>query len=163
VRLIHGLKYSGWISLAPRLGELMREAARRIEKEYAVLVPVPLAPARLRERGFNQARLLAEGLGSVLGWPVRDILERRRPGAVQARSGRRKRAVNVAGAYRVRPHLLSELEPTAGSLEPPVLLVDDVITTGATIIACAASLEAADIACAGAVSFARTPPRVPGT
>jgi ComF family protein len=153
-RLVHGLKYGGWTSLGARMGALMAPAARRVCPSPALLVPVPLTPARLRERGYNQALLLAEGLNRELGWSVGPILIRTRTGRRQARSDRRERAHNVAGAFR----LASGRSDPSGST---ALLVDDVITTGATLAACCQALLAAGIPCAGAVSFARTPPRSP--
>jgi predicted amidophosphoribosyltransferase len=138
------------------MGALMAPAASRVCPGPALLVPVPLTPARLRERGFNQARLLAEGLGRELGWPVQSILARTRMGRRQARSGRRERADNVAGAFQVIPGRFDRFDG-------PVLLVDDVITTGATLGECCQALGNAGVPCAGAVSFARTPPRSPVT
>jgi ComF family protein len=152
-RLVHGLKYGGWTSLGARMGALMAPAARRVCPSPALLVPVPLTPSRLRERGYNQSLLLAEGLGRELGWSVGPILIRTRAGRRQARSDRRERAHNVAGVFR----LASRSDPSG----PTVLLVDDVITTGATLAACCQAVIAAGIPCAGAVSFARTPPRSP--
>lgn len=160
--LVHGLKYRGWTSLASRMGELMAPAARRLAPGPALLVPVPLARARLRERGYNQAGLLAEQLARELGWPCRTALIRRRQGRRQVRSGRADRALNVQGVFRVDPSFLAEAGAKHGLAELPLVLVDDVITTGATACACAATLEAAGFRCAGVVSFARTPPRVPG-
>ena len=160
--LVHGLKYRGWTSLAPWMGELMAPAVRRLVDGPALLVPVPLAPARLRERGYNQAELLAEALARELGWPCRAALIRRRQGRRQVRSGRADRALNVQGAFRIDPSFLAAAGANDGLEELPLVLVDDVITTGATACACAAALEAAGLGCVGAVSFARTPPRVPG-
>jgi predicted amidophosphoribosyltransferase len=162
VRIVHGLKYAGWTALAPRMGALMAPVARRLGTQHTVLVPVPLTPARLRERGFNQARLLAEGVGAELGWPVESILRRTSADRQQARSGRKERALNVAGAYRVVPSGASAAGPGPTESGRVVLVVDDVITTGATIAACATALAGCGIRCLGAVSFARTPPRSPG-
>lgn len=162
VRIVHGLKYAGWTSLAPRMGALMAPVARGLGTRDTVLIPVPLAPARLRERGFNQAHLLADGVGAALGWPVEPLLARAGSDRRQARSGRRERALNVAGAYHVVPPGRSA---GAGGLlgsGREVLVVDDVITTGATIAACAETLASCGLRCLGAVSFARTPPGSPG-
>ncbi|MGW8283088.1 MAG: ComF family protein [Gemmatimonadota bacterium] len=160
--LIHGLKYRGWTSLAARMGQLMVPAARRLTDGPALLVPVPLSPARLRERGYNQAGLLASALASELGWPCRPVLQRGRQGRRQVRSGRASRERNVQGAFRVARSFLAEARDDPGLTELPAVLVDDVITTGATVGECAAELEDSGLQCAGAVSFARTPPRIPG-
>jgi ComF family protein len=156
-RLVHGLKYQGWTTLAPRMGALMAPSARRVHPGPGpgLLVPVPLSRSRLRERGYNQALLLAEGLGQALDWPVRQVLARVRNGGRQAGSGRWERAVNVAGAFRLN----SGMSYPAGT---PVLLVDDVITTGSTLAECCQALLDAGVSCAGGVSFARTPPSCPG-
>lgn len=160
--LVYGLKYRGWTSLASLMGEEMAPAARRLLRGAAVLVPVPLSPARLRERGYNQARLLSDALARQLDWPCREALSRTRHGRRQARSGRADRARNVEGAFEVSRAFLAEVSATRCLSRLPMVLVDDVITTGATAAACAATLEAAGFACAGVVSFARTPPRIPG-
>jgi predicted amidophosphoribosyltransferase len=117
------------------------------------LVPVPLAPARLRERGFNQAALLARVLARGTGWPVSPLLRRTRGGPALARLGRHEREQAASGAYW--------LDPAAQELlghGPAVLLVDDVITTGATGVACSDALAAGGAHCLGIVSFARTNP-----
>ncbi|MEJ2483257.1 MAG: phosphoribosyltransferase family protein [Gemmatimonadota bacterium] len=151
---MHGLKYGGWTALGERMGALMVPAALRVCPGPALLVPVPLTPSRLRERGYNQALLLAKGLERELGWPVRPVLRRVRTGRGQARSDRKQRARNVAGVFRPEPGRLYRSGP-------PVVLVDDVLTTGATLAECCQALRAAGVPCAGAVSFARTPPRRP--
>ncbi len=160
--LVHGLKYRGWTALAARMGKLMVPAARRLDPGPALLVPVPLAPARLRERGFNQAQLLADSLAGELGWPCVTALTRGRQGRRQVRSGRADRASNVQEAFQVAPSFLVGAATPHVPAHLPIVIVDDVITTGATAGACAAALEAAGLRCSGAVSFVRTPPRVPG-
>lgn len=110
----------------------------------AVLVPVPLAPARLADRGFNQAALIARELGTLWGLPVHDCLERADGPATQRGSGATTRRTQVRGAFRARA-------------EVPLhaVLVDDVVTTGATLTAAARALRAAGCARVGAVSLAR--------
>ena len=132
----------------------MLPSARRLAAESApVLVPVPLTAARRRERGFNQAELLALALSHRTGWPVEQVLRKNRGGPALARLDRRRREQAAEGAYSVRPGALEALGP-----HPAVLIVDDVITTGATGTACAEVLEAAGSECLGIVSFARTNP-----
>lgn len=114
------------------------------------LVPVPLHPRRLRRRAFNQAALLAGELARRTGLAVWDGLSRFGPAGTQVGRGRAERAAGVAGAIAVR----------AG--EPPparALLVDDVVTTGATLAACAAALRRAGTRQVAAVAYARTPGR----
>ncbi len=170
-QLLRGLKYRGWTALGPRMGAAMRPAALRLVPDgTALLVPVPLAAARRRERGFNQASVLANGLGEVTGWPVVELLKRRRAGPTQASLGRRARSRRVdclyhldRGALRGIPGGGARAGPEGGgagsSALAPVLLVDDVVTTGATASACAAALERSGLTCAGIVSFARALPR----
>lgn len=113
------------------------------------LVPVPLSPGRLRERGFNQAEALAAALGGAAGWPVVPALQRRRPGRRQARLGQRGRSANVRGLFGLAGGSDAPLPP------PRALIVDDVVTTGATAAACARALREAGSVPVGMVSFAR--------
>lgn len=163
-RLVRALKYSGWTALADRMGPSMAPAARRVAgtgdgaADPPRLVPVPLAPSRRRRRGFNQARRLARPLGRELGWPVDSALQRRRRGRPQARLGRASRGENVAGAFAASP------APPGGGEPPVAVIVDDVVTTGATAGACAGALRRAGWRPAGVVAFARavgTEPRPP--
>jgi len=132
----------------------MLPAARRLGGEARpILVPVPLAPARRRERGFNQAELLAEALSRLTGWTVSPLLQRSRGGPALARLGRRQREQVTAGAYALGP---GSADLTRTQIR--VLIVDDVITTGATGVACAEVLDAGGVECLGIVSFARTNP-----
>jgi ComF family protein len=132
---IQALKFGGRRSLGPLLGRFM---ARQLAAELAAveaLVPVPLYPARQRERGFNQSRLIATGLAGELGVPVLDgLLVRRLPTRQQARLGavaRRDNLVEAIACGRAPPRDLT------------LCLVDDVMTTGATLDACALALRRA--------------------
>lgn len=111
-------------------------AARYPFAPGALLVPVPLHPVRLRSRGFNQALLLARPLGRALGLPVAPrALRRIRRTQAQPGLGAAERRVNLAGAFVVcHPATVSGRH---------VVLVDDVLTTGATANACAGALRAA--------------------
>ncbi len=117
----------------------------------AVLVPVPLGAARRRKRGYNQSALIGAELARVWGVPVRhDVLARTREEPPQRGAGRTVRARQAAGAFDVVP----------GALVPAhVWLVDDVVTTGATLGACAAALRraGAERVCAVAVARAVRP------
>jgi len=101
-----------------------------------VLVPVPLHPKRLRERGYNQSSLLAKELGKLTSLPVvDDCLIRQRHALPQTKTSTvAERWSNVANAFTCRDRRLRD---------KPVLLIDDVSTSGATLDACAAALKAA--------------------
>ena len=141
VGLVGDFKYHGMRGLAAPLGRITAralDAARGEGCAVDLLVPVPLHTARLRSRGFNQARLLAEVVGLLADVPVRpDLLRRTRNTPQQARisaSDDRERASNVAASFAA--------ESPSGAAGT-VALVDDLITTGATTGAAAEALAAA--------------------
>jgi ComF family protein len=94
---------------------------------------VPIGPRRLRQRGYNQAELLTEAIGRVINVPVMPVLERVKEGPSQTRLNVAQRRANVRDAFRVR----ADLNPEGLRL----LLIDDVMTTGATLDACARVLK----------------------
>jgi ComF family protein len=144
-RVVHALKYQDRTDLAPWLARRMARALPAGYRPHLVL-EVPLHPARRRERGYNQAGLLAEALAQRLGVPLgRELLVRRRPTRPQARLGPEARRINLSGAF-----VMKHPEVVEGRT---VLVVDDVVTTGATLAACLAPLREAG-AEASAVSLA---------
>jgi ComF family protein len=133
---IHELKYRNIRALAAPLAALLGDYLTHHPVPGDVLVPVPLHRKRLRERGYNQSGLLSRELGKLINLPVvEDCLVRRQPAPPQARTASvSERRSNVAGAFACRD----------GSLRgKPVLLVDDVATSGATLNACAVALKSA--------------------
>lgn len=147
-RLVRALKYGGWRAAARPMARAMAASARAVAPSGgAALVPVPLTAARLRERGFDQAALLARGLADELGWPCRHLLARRPGGGRQARLGRVSRRDNVRGRFVVAARPPEAL---------PVVLVDDVLTTGATAGACCRALLGAGADVSGVVAFVRS-------
>ncbi len=124
---VRKLKYAGRADLATPLAALLAPMIRGVRVESpCVLVPVPLHPRRLAERGYNQSALLAREVGRKLGWSVRPrALERSQATAQQALLSRDRREENMRGAFRLTA-------PVTGA----VILVDDVVTTGATALAC---------------------------
>lgn len=159
--LVRSLKYRGWTALAEPMGTAMAPAARALEVggRYGsgplLLVPVPLSPARRRRRGFNQAGLLAHGLGRELGWRVDGVLRRQARGRRQARLGGASRRENVRGLFRARRPPPGGTGGGDGGVGPAALVVDDVVTTGSTAAACAEALRRAGWRPLGAVAFAR--------
>jgi ComF family protein len=137
--VLHELKYRGRRRVAGRLAEAMleRDDIKRVV-EGAVLVPVPLHPRRRRERGFNQAELLASELARRAGLSVVEVLVRRQDTAAQTGLSGAARRANVAGAFAVRGK-----GRIAGRV---AVVVDDVFTTGATAMACARALSSAGAA-----------------
>ncbi len=133
---IHQLKYKNLRALATPLAKLLRDYLVTNPLPGEVLVPVPLHPRRLRERGYNQSRLLAKKLGSLTNLPViDDCLLRRHHALPQARTATvDERRRNVADAFTCVNNRLQDKQ---------VLLIDDVSTSGATLDACATALKAA--------------------
>lgn len=132
--LIHGLKYHSRLSHARLLGELLADAlAERAGSWPDCIVPVPLHPSRLRERGFNQALELARPAARRYGLPLLvEGLRRVRPTVPQTGLDARRRHTNLRGAFAVA-------QPLAGRR---IALVDDVITTASTVEECASTLRA---------------------
>lgn len=154
-QLVYRLKYGGWRLLAEPLAELMARSLARSWRWAAshggavpLLVPVPTTRARLRSRGYNQAELLALGLSSRTGIRSLDALARAHATGSQIALQPSARRANVAGAFRTLAR--------AGRIRGrSVLLVDDVLTTGATAGECARMLNEAGARAVGLVSFAR--------
>lgn len=150
--LVRALKFRGAVPLVDTMAAQMAANAPPGVTEGRSLVPVPLHPARRRRRGFNQAEELAAALSGRTGVPMERCLERTVGGARMTQVGMRReeRLAALGGGIRVRP----------GSAVPlRALLVDDVVTTGATLAACAAALAAAGVREIGALVYARTPGR----
>jgi ComF family protein len=142
-RVVHALKYEGRRRLARGLGA---EIARALPTALVPdgVVAVPLHAARRRERGYNQAGLLADALAEAIDAArLEGVIDRVRPTRPQARLDGRERRANVAGAFRVRR--------SGGLKGSTVLLVDDVMTTGATLEACLDALADAGALGVGAV------------
>jgi ComF family protein len=134
-----------------RRGDRARAQVRRLA-ERAALVPVPLSARRLRERGYNQSEHLARGLARAWRVPIwSDALERARNTETQTRLTPAERLANVSGAFRAGAARLRALK------HAHVVLVDDVVTTAATLNACAAALIAGGARIVSYVTFARAP------
>ncbi len=150
--LVRALKFGGALRLVDAMAAQMAANAPPGLLEGVTLVPVPLHRARRRRRGFNQAEELARALGKRRELPVADCLERTAGSARATQVGRDRddRLAALAGSIRLRPGAPVPLRP---------VLVDDVVTTGATLAACAAALAAEGVREVRAVAYARTPGR----
>lgn len=146
---IHALKYDGERRLVRPLGELMARRWRAAGIGGELLAAVPVHAQRRRERGFDQAELLAREVGRRLGLPFVPVLERAARTSAQHELGRTARAGNVGGAFMVSDRMRAHL---AGRW---VILVDDVVTTGATLNACATALLTAGAQAVSGLTLAR--------
>lgn len=145
---VTALKYNDIRAIAPRLGTLMADAMPDTARSPVhALVPVPISRSRMRTRGYNQAELLARRISEITGVEVRtDLLARTANNAPQAKAASSKeRAANVRDAFTV----------TGGLEEMRIMLIDDVMTTGATLNSCASALKNAGAGWVGALVLAR--------
>jgi ComF family protein len=149
-KLVHALKYGDRLDLAPLMARWMANAGRELIAEADALVPVPLHWRRQWARRFNQSALLAELIAADGRRLVaHGALKRVKATPQQVGLGKSERAQNVQGAFRV---------PTEGKAEVAgrkLLLVDDVLTSGATVDACARALLRAGAASVDVLAFAR--------
>ena len=145
---IHEFKYHNLRALANPLAQLLRDYLTNHPLPADVLVPVPLHPKRLKERGYNQSHQLAVALGNLINLPVvADCLRRRRHTPPQARTATaEERRHNTADAFACRDDRLRGKQ---------VVLIDDVATSGATLDACAAAVKAAGATSAWGLVMAR--------
>lgn len=150
--IVHALKYGGWERAADGMAARMARLAWPLDvlEERAALLPVPLAAGRRRERGYNQSERLAASLGARIGVAVwDDVLVRARDTRSQTRLTPEQRLSNVSGAFRV-----ADRRRIAGA---HLVLVDDVVTTAATLNACAAALFEGGARIVSYVTFGRAP------
>jgi ComF family protein len=151
--LIHLYKYSGMKPLARQLAAFL-ESAIPIDQSFDAVVPVPLHWRKQWQRGFNQAELLARRIAKHHGVPLLGALKRKHSTAVQATLAKAGRRRNVQGAFAIR-----EKVAVAGR---KILLIDDVMTTGATANACASVLKRAGAQSVSLVTLAMVDRRSSG-
>lgn len=152
--LVHALKYQGWRGVAVAMGRRMARLSwpDDVLSERAALVPIPLSRNRLRERGYNQAQCLADAMAPLWRCPVwSDVLVRMRDTQSQVRLTPSERAVNVSRAFAVPQGRQAQLRGAH------LVLVDDVVTTAATLNAAAEALVAGGARIVSAVTFGRAP------
>src|SRR5688572_1138883 len=156
--LVHAFKYGDRLDLAPTLGRWMASAGRELLAEADALIPVPLHWRRLWARRFNQSASLAREIGKSANVPVlHDALRRARATAHQVGLSKAQRAENVQGAFRVPTDAKGEVTGRR------IVLIDDVLTSGATSDTCARVLLRAGAKAVDVLVFARvvSPARVP--
>ena len=146
--MLHAFKFKRHDFFAAPLAELMESVLRaRGDLDFDVVVPVPMHRAKLRRRGYNQAELLARALAKRIGVRCETaLLTKKRDHGAQSRLARSERAANVRDAFQASPRAASRR----------ILLVDDVITTGETIRACAKALADAGAKRVAAAVVAKT-------
>ncbi len=152
--LVHALKYGGWPELADEMGAGMAGLDLPLERDAGapVVVPVPTTPERVRRRGYNQAELLARSVAARAGWSVSNALQRMHSGRTQVALHPSQRKANVRGVFSARGEEVSRVRGAQ------VVLVDDVLTTGATAGAAAIELVRMGARAVTLVTFARALP-----
>ncbi len=150
--IVHALKYGGWSKVAVEMAERMSRLSwpRDVVEERAGLVPIPLASARKRERGYNQSALIAAGLSERWRIPVwENLVVRSRETRTQTRLTPEQRLGNVAGSFQI------DARSSETALGAHVVIVDDVVTTAATLNECAKVLYDAGARIVSYVTFGR--------
>jgi len=152
--VVHALKYQGWYCIASEIAMRMARTDWPMDviEERCALIPVPLARKRERRRGFNQSERIATALAPRWQLPVwNDVLQRTRYTETQTRLTPGERLRNVSGAFRAPMSARNLLRGAH------VVLVDDVVTTAATLNACAAALCDGGARIVSFVTFGRAP------
>ena len=150
--IVHALKYDGWSKVAGEMAERMSRLSwpRDVIEERAALIPIPLASARKRERGYNQSALIAAGLSERWRIPVwENLVTRTRETRSQTRLTPEQRLGNVAGSFQIGARNTDALQGAH------LMIVDDVVTTAATLNACARVLYDAGARIISYVTFGR--------
>jgi ComF family protein len=135
--IVHNLKYAGVQALGLELGRRLGKIVVENGMQANGIVPIPLHRRKLRERGYNQAEIIARGVSEVSGIPVRcDLVRRKKYTKTQTVLSLIERRENMENAFEVAPNRTSEVRNNV------FVVIDDVVTTGSTMIACAGALRA---------------------
>jgi ComF family protein len=144
---IHALKYYNHRAVLKVLGKMLADAYQRYQLNVDVIVPVPLHPSRLSERGFNQSELLAQELCQAYRLPLDTMtLHRTRQTETQTKLNVDERYQNVSGAFSCSSNKLAN---------QTILLIDDICTTGSTLDACAIALKKGSATSVWALTLAK--------
>ncbi|MBP6686941.1 MAG: ComF family protein, partial [Lacibacter sp.] len=138
-QLIHQLKYSGNTDVGHQLGQWLGLQLQKSNRFNSIdaLIPLPLYPSKEKKRGYNQAAILCEGIAEIMNIPIiNNVVLRKRYTDTQTKKGRAERLLNVDSSF--------EVTDSAALQQKHLLLVDDVITTGATLEACGLVIKEAD-------------------
>ena len=147
-KLLHKLKYKGQKEIGYQLGRMIgRDLFQSSFNDTQIVVPVPLHKDKLRKRGYNQSECIARGIAEVMENPVSSTLYKILPNPTQTRKHRYERWTNVEGIYALRD------EENINNKH--ILLVDDVVTTGATLEACISALLQAENVTVSVVTVAK--------
>jgi len=134
--MLHEIKFRGKKHIAQGLGRLWGRSFLEPIPKTAILIPLPMHPAKKRQRGFDQAQVLAKAINETTGIKVEYILERTRDTAPQSGLHPRQRIENIDGAFRIKPELSGKI------IDQNIILIDDIYTTGSSLNECARVLKA---------------------
>ncbi len=134
INLVYQLKYHGFTKIGKEFGILLGKLLRDYGlNDYDFILPVPIHPARRRERGYNQAESIAEGVGEILGIKVKNnLIKRTKYTTSQTRFSAVERSNNIKDVFKINPE--------CSVVNSSILLIDDVLTTGSTLNSCATVL-----------------------
>jgi ComF family protein len=154
--LVHQLKYRGWHRLAEPMSDVMARVTLPgdVRAETRLVVPVPTTARRVRERGYNQAESLARAFAKRTGRTVFCALVRAGGASSQTTLQPAARLANVAGAFGLAAGAEGRIQGAH------LLLIDDVLTTGATVVACTGAMIEAGARCVSVLTFARATGRI---
>ncbi len=148
IRLVHQLKFSAKISFARSIGELLLDLADKLDEKPDCILPVPLHSSRIRQRGFNQSIEISRVLAKAMNLPIEySVIKRHRSTVAQTGLNAKQRQKNIRGAFSVIEKINHQ----------HILIIDDVMTTGATVNELASLLKKNGVYRVGVLCIARAP------